>query len=126
MTAAENHDEQEPSGRGQPEGERTNTARAVALRQGVRRQERSGVERSDRAGGAGMTEEGQQQPAWRRALDRRTPGWCHESGVHWESWSLNGEACITGLDPPFTGGARLANCLTWLVRSFARHCRPTH
>ncbi|MBI5525184.1 MAG: hypothetical protein HY897_02540 [Deltaproteobacteria bacterium] len=62
----------------------------------------------------------------RRALDRRTPGWCHESGVHWESWSLNGEACITGLDPPFVGGARLASCLTWLMRSFASHCRRTH
>jgi hypothetical protein len=73
-----------------------------------------------------MTEEGQQQPAWRRALDWRTPGWCHESGVHWESWSLNGEACIAGLDPPFAGGARLASCLTWLVRSFASHCRRTH
>ena len=73
-----------------------------------------------------MTEEGQQQPAWRRALDGRTPGWCHESGVHWESWSLNGEACIAGLDPPCAGGARLASCLTWLVRSFASHCRRTH
>ena len=73
-----------------------------------------------------MTEEGQQQPAWRRALDWRTPGWCHESGVHWESWSLNGEACITGLDPPFAGGARLASGLTWLVRAFASHCRRTH
>jgi len=72
-----------------------------------------------------MTEE-EQQGAWRRALDWRTPGWCHESGVHWESWSLNGEACITGLDPPFAGGARLASCLTWLMRSFASHCRRTH
>jgi len=35
------------------------------------------------------------------------PDWCRESGVYWESWSLNGEACITGLDPPFAGGARL-------------------
>ena len=70
--------------------------------------------------------EGQQQRAWRRALDWRTPGWCHESGGHWESWSLNGEACITELDPPFAGGAKLASCLTWLVRSFASHCRRTH
>ncbi len=73
-----------------------------------------------------MTDEGQQQQAWRRALDWRVPGWCQESGVHWESWSLNGEACITGLDPPFAGGARLASCLTWLVRSFASHCRRTY
>ena len=73
-----------------------------------------------------MTDEGQQEPAWRRALDWRTPDSCRESGVHWESWSLNGEACITGLDPPFAGGARLASCLTWLLRSFASHCRRTH
>ena len=73
-----------------------------------------------------MTDEGQQQPAWRRSFDWRTPAWCHESGVHWESWSFNGEACITGLDPPFAGGARLASCLTRLVRSFASHCRRTH
>lgn len=73
-----------------------------------------------------MTDESQEQPAWRRAVNWRTPDWCHESGVHWESWSLNGEACITGLDPPFAGGARLASCLTWLMRSFASHCRRTH
>ena len=73
-----------------------------------------------------MTGEGQQQQAWRRALDGRTPGWCQESGVYWESWSLNGEVCITGLDPPFAGGARLASCLTWLMRSFASHCRRAH
>lgn len=47
-------------------------------------------------------------------------------GAHWESWSRNGEVCITGLDPPFAGGARLASCLTWLLRSFASHCRRTH
>jgi hypothetical protein len=77
-------------------------------------------------GGAGMTEAGRLQPAGRRALDWRTPGWCREAAVHWESWSLNGEACITGLDPPFAGGARLASCLTWLVRAFASRCRGTH
>ncbi len=47
-------------------------------------------------------------------------------GAHWERWSPNGEVCITGLDPPFAGGARLASCLTWLLRSFASHCRLTH
>lgn len=73
-----------------------------------------------------MTGGGQQQPAWRRGLDCRAPVWCHESGVHWESWSINGEACITGLDPPFVGGARLASCLTWLLRSLASHCRRMH
>ncbi len=46
--------------------------------------------------------------------------------MYWESWSRNGEVCIAGLDPPFVGGARLANCLTWLLRSFANHCRRTH
>ena len=73
-----------------------------------------------------MTDEAQQQPAWRRSFDWRTPAWCRESGGHWESWSLNREACITGLDPPFAAGARLASRLTWLVRSFASHCRRTH
>jgi len=73
-----------------------------------------------------MTGDGQQKQAWRRALDRRMRGWCQKSGVHWESWSLNGKACITGLDPPFAGGARLASCLTGLVRSFASHCRRTY
>ena len=47
-------------------------------------------------------------------------------GAHRERWSRNGEVCITGLDPPFAGGARLASCLTWLLRSFASHCRRTH
>lgn len=73
-----------------------------------------------------MNDDSQQHDAWRQALDWRVPSWCQESGVHWESWSINGEACITGLDPPFAGGARLASCLTWLVRSFASHCRRTH
>ena len=73
-----------------------------------------------------MTDEGQPQLTWRRTLDWRTPDWCRDSGVHWESWSRNGEACITGVDPPFAGGARLASCLTWLLRAFASHCRRTH
>jgi hypothetical protein len=55
-----------------------------------------------------------------------TTGWRPGRNVHWEAWSRNGEVCITGLDPPFTGGARLASCLTWLLRSFASHCRRTH
>ncbi|MDD5308685.1 MAG: hypothetical protein PHU25_15315 [Deltaproteobacteria bacterium] len=59
-------------------------------------------------------------------LDRRVPDWRQESGVYWESWSRNGEVCIVGLDPPFPGGARLASCLTWLMRSFASRCRRTH
>jgi len=73
-----------------------------------------------------MTDQGQQQTPWLRALHWRTPDWCHEAGVYWESWSLNGEVCLKGLDPPFAGGARLASCLTWLVRSFASHCRRTY
>jgi hypothetical protein len=56
----------------------------------------------------------------------RTPGWCQESGVYWESWSLNGEACFAGLDPPFAGGGRLASCFAWLVRELASRCRRTH
>lgn len=61
-----------------------------------------------------------------RASDWRTPEWCREAGVHWESWSLNGEVCVVGLDPPIVGGARLASCLTWLMRSFASRCRSTY
>jgi len=55
-----------------------------------------------------------------------TPDRHTQRGAHWESWSLNGEVCITGLFPPFPGGARLANCLTWLLRTFAGRCRRTH
>ncbi len=54
-----------------------------------------------------MNDDSQQHDAWRQALDWRVPSWCQESGVHCESWSINGEACITGLDPPFAGGAEL-------------------
>lgn len=56
------------------------------------------------------------------AVARFRPG----PNARWESWSRNGEVCIAGLDPPFTGGARLASCLTWLLGSFASHCRRTH
>ena len=52
--------------------------------------------------------------------------WRPRADVHWESWSRNGEVCITGLDPPFAGGVRLASCLMWLLRSFASHCRCTY
>ncbi len=52
--------------------------------------------------------------------------WRPKAGVLWESWSINGEVCIKGLVPPFAGGARLANCLTWLLRSFASRCRGTY
>ncbi|MDI7267883.1 MAG: hypothetical protein QME96_07805 [Myxococcota bacterium] len=43
-----------------------------------------------------------------------------------ESWSRNGEACLTGLNPPFAGGVRLANSLTLLLRTFVSRCRSTH
>lgn len=59
-------------------------------------------------------------PEQRRSASRLGPN------VHWESWSLNGEVCITGLDPPFAGGARLGSCLTWLIRSVASRCRSIH
>ena len=58
--------------------------------------------------------------------DLREPGALPEPAVHRETWSRNGEVCIAGLDPPFAGGARLASCLTWLLRSFASDCRRTH
>lgn len=59
-------------------------------------------------------------PALRRSEWRPGPG------IHWESWSQNGDVCIAGLDPPFAGGASLASGLTWLMRSVASHCRRTH
>ena len=49
-----------------------------------------------------------------------------DSSVFRESWSINGEVCITGLLPPFAGGAKLAHCLVWLLRSFASRCRRTY
>ena len=58
--------------------------------------------------------------------DVRPAGWHSGPDCHWESWSRNGEVCIVGLDPPFTGGARLASGLTWLLRSFASHSRQVH
>ena len=57
---------------------------------------------------------------------RAAAEWRPGPDVHCESWSRNGEVCIAGLDPPFAGGARLASCLTWLLRSFASQCRRTH
>lgn len=48
------------------------------------------------------------------------------SSAYRESWSINGEVCISGLVPPFAGGAKLAHCLVWLLRSFARRCRSTY
>ena len=59
-----------------------------------------------------------------RAVPR--PAWQPGPGAHWESWSLNGEVVITGLVPPRSGVARLASCLTWLLRTFASRCRRTH
>ena len=56
----------------------------------------------------------------------RRPAWQPGPGAHWESWSLNGEVVITGLVPPQSGVARLASCLTWLLRTFASRCRRTH
>jgi hypothetical protein len=73
-----------------------------------------------------LSDHGAQQAPWGRASDWRTPEWCRAAGIHWESWSINGEVCIKGLDPPFPGGARFASCLTWLMRSFASRCRSVH
>jgi hypothetical protein len=49
-----------------------------------------------------------------------------DSDVYRESWSFNGEVCITGLVPPIAGGARLAHCLVWLLRSFASRSRTIY
>ena len=56
----------------------------------------------------------------------RTPDWQPRAGAHWERWSLNGDVIITGLVPPLPGGARLAHCLTWVLREFASRCRRTY
>ncbi len=56
----------------------------------------------------------------------RTADWRPRAGAHWERWSLNGEVIITGLVPALPGGARLAHCLTWVLREFASHCRRTY
>ncbi|HEY3351708.1 MAG TPA: hypothetical protein VGQ83_00535, partial [Polyangia bacterium] len=56
----------------------------------------------------------------------RTPEWCRDAGILWESWAANGEVCITGLTPPAPGLARLAHRLTWTLRSFASRCRRTY
>jgi hypothetical protein len=53
------------------------------------------------------------------------PGSRFGHNCHWENWTRNGEVCIVGLDPP-SGGVRLASCMTWLLRSFASHCRCIH
>jgi len=53
-------------------------------------------------------------------------GWGPSQGVHRESWSINGEVCITGLVPPFPGGERLAHCLTWVLHEFASGCRRAY
>ena len=62
----------------------------------------------------------------RRTPNKRTPEWCLESDIYWESWSLNGEVCIKGLNPPFKDCKRLAHTLIWLVRSFVSRCRRVH
>ncbi|MBI5544613.1 MAG: hypothetical protein HY901_12035 [Deltaproteobacteria bacterium] len=73
-----------------------------------------------------MTQEVSQQAAVARESDWRTPEWCLAAGVYWESWSLNGDACIKVLDQPFAGVPALTSRLTWLVRSFASRCRGIH
>jgi hypothetical protein len=62
---------------------------------------------------------------WRVPPSWRTPEWCRDAGILWESWAANGEVCITGLTPPAPGLARLAHRLTWTLRSFASRCRRT-
>jgi hypothetical protein len=55
----------------------------------------------------------------------RDPGAFLPEDVLWESWSLNGEACVEGLLQPRLGYDRLAHCLMWLVRDYASRCRRT-
>lgn len=63
---------------------------------------------------------------WRLPPSWRTPEWCRDAGILWESWAANGEVCVTGLTPPAPGLARLAHRLTWTLRSFASRCRRTY
>lgn len=46
--------------------------------------------------------------------------------MSWESWSLNGEACIESLIPSESGGAKLAEYLWWTLRELASHCRRVY
>lgn len=41
--------------------------------------------------------------------------------MSWESWSLNGEACIENLVPSESGGAKLSEYLCWTLRELASH-----
>jgi hypothetical protein len=46
--------------------------------------------------------------------------------MSWESWSLNGEACIENLVPTDSGGAKLKEYLCWTMRELASHCRRVY
>lgn len=46
--------------------------------------------------------------------------------MSWESWSINGEACIENLVPPDSGGAKLTEYLWWTLRELASHCRRVY
>ncbi len=43
--------------------------------------------------------------------------------MDWESWSLNGEACIGNHIPSSPGSEKVAEYLWWMLREFAGHCR---
>lgn len=55
-----------------------------------------------------------QQASWR--TDWRTPDWFREAGLYGESWSLNDEVCVLGLDPLFAR-SQSRNRLSSFLRS---------
>ena len=46
--------------------------------------------------------------------------------MSWESWSINGEACIENLVSPDSGGTKLTEYLWWTLRELASHCRRVY
>ena len=49
-----------------------------------------------------------------------------ELAMSWESWSLNGEACVEDRVPISPGSGLVAEYLWWTLREFASHCRRVH
>lgn len=46
--------------------------------------------------------------------------------MSWESWSINGEACIENRVSSDSGGVKLTEYLWWTLRELASHCRHVY